>query len=242
MRRTTTWQLVRVDVSGLAPLVAGLEQAFDVLNGGMSAAVNRVTESVREQTVETIVSQVNLDRGYVDGKVEVGRFATADKPSAEIEIQDDPVFLSRYGARQGTQSNVWTPAMYAAKFGSLDAKVRPRSGAPRMPWTDRTGDPKRGISPGQKADGIYARIGRSKPETHFRHVFTAGALSGKTQAGRVGTFSHVQGSDRLKPVYGPTPYQAAKGVWRDAEEAIKDQLGTEITNEVEARIIKAITE
>jgi hypothetical protein len=241
--RVTSWQVVTIDISGLEALASGLDNVYDVVRGGATNAVNRVVDSVREQTVDTIVSQVSLDRSYVDGKVEVSRYASESETSAMIEIQDDPVFLTRFGTTQATRSNVWTPAMYAAKFGSLETKRPPRPGAKPLPWTPRTGDASRGIAPGSKADGLKVRIGRNSGETHFRHVFTAGARSGNRQDGRIGTFSHVgPGESRIKGVYGPSPYQAAKGVWRDAEDAIRDQLGTEVLTEVETRIKKALSE
>lgn len=234
--------VISVDTTELLTLAADLGNAAEVFGRGASTAVNRVADAARTETVFQISSQVNLEKPYVDGKVELATKATVQKPQAMLEISDEPVSLSRFGAQQQTKSNVWTAAKYAATFGSLAAPVHLPSGKTAQ-WIPRRGDSSRGIQQGQKAAGIRLRVSNGmsgKGNQLMNHLFLMPTLSGKTHAGKWGAFVHMRGSEKIKHLYGPSPYQVARGVWRDMEKELTNTLQSEVMTETTNEIDKAL--
>jgi len=232
---------LKVDVSEIERLAADIEDAFDTLGPVIADSVNRISAAVYRDSVDKIVSQINLAEGYVEDKVELVLEATAEKPVAILEVSDEPVFLNRFlGARQKTQSNVWTEAKFAAKLGesaktNLNAK-NPNAKPFIRGWIERTGDPLRGIAKGQKGAGMAMTISNAKGETHFNRLFLRPILSGKSFAGNIGTFMREKATGELKARYGPSPYQVVKGVWRDGEEEILDALSEAVLTDAENAI------
>lgn len=237
---------IRIGMAEVEKLAGDLKNAFEVIGVSASGAVNRVAESVRKESVRGIISQVNLTEAYVDGKFAIEREATPDKPQAVISVSDEAIFLTRFNARQDSIANVWTPAKYAATFGSLAAPawLPPGKSGKRKSaqWIPRRGDPNRGIAQGHKDYGMTVNIHPTHGAIKLRHAYLGGARDGKEFKGRFETFSHVsKGSQLVKPLYGPSAYQVVKGVWRDEEGNIFDMLSAEVGNDVMAGITKALT-
>lgn len=238
--------LVKFDVTDLTQAAASVGASFEALGETVAEAVNAVAKVVREDSVKKIVSQVALPESYADGKASVKREATPAKPEAVIAVVDEPVFLNRFWHYQKTKSNVWTPSMYAAKFGSLNARYNINASNPgakpfRPPWIERTGNTLAGIPAGRKPDGMKATISKRYGPTDFRHVFYMKIRSGTKMAGRVGVFQReAKGSDKLEPFYGPSPYQVVKGVWDDSAQGYADILSESVTAAAEAAIKEAI--
>lgn len=227
---------ISVDLSEAEKLAADIRAAETTIGTAAAASLNRITEQVRTDSVRQIVSQVNLQPNYVDGKVEITQAATPAKAQSVISVADEPIFLTNYGAKQKQTANVWTQGKYQKYFGSTFALHRLPNSGKLAPWIPRTGDAKRGISLGQKAAGISATIHVGKTVT-LRHVFMTEILSGKVFAGRWGSFQHTgKGQDTYKPLYGPSAYQVVRGVWRDSEADIVNLMDTEIVSDVIAGI------
>lgn len=235
---------IQVDVADLVEVSDELNNAADLMKAGAARAVNTVAAEAREDTVREITSQINLRRNYVDSKVEFTTDATPERPQATIEIGDEAVLLSEFGVEQKTISNVWDEAKYREKFGSLSAPARLPNGK-KAPWIPRTGDQLRGIPKGQKQNGLRIQIG-TKGADNFDHVFLRPILSGlkvfggQGLNGRMGAFSRPKGGGKPSAKYGPSPYQAAKGVWRDAEPHIADRLEEEVTKNVTEEFTKEL--
>lgn len=221
---------VVVNTAEVAKLVGELNNAADILYSGTAAAVNRVAETVREDTVRNIVSQINLPMQNVDAAVAIVQRANAARMSAKLEIADAPHFVSTFPHRQRAAANFWTPAKYAATFGTLAAPVRLPSGKLAQ-WVPRTGDKIVGLPAGTKKAGLSVSIHPGKT-SKWDHTFVMPVRSGKVMAGRVGSFSHPRGGGKPRAKYGPSEYQAANGVWRDGEDKIAELLGAEIFNEI----------
>jgi hypothetical protein len=231
--------VITVDTKELLSLASDLNNAADVLGKGASQAVNRVAAQARKDTVLQITSQLNLERGTVDTAVAVIQSATVSKPQAVLEIADEVHFLSSFNGAQKTQSNVWDAAKYIEKFGGLNAKRRLPNGK-YGPWIPRKGDSLRAIRAGAKAAGISAQVSTRGGRKDFRHVFTQPVLSGKAMKGRWGSFYHPKGGGKAQAIYGPSEYQAAKGVWRDMEKELAEQLETEVMAETTNEIDRAL--
>lgn len=237
--------LLSVNAADLAPLVADLANAADLIKTGAAKAVNVVATETRAETAREITSQINLSSRYVDAKVEFRQDATPERPQAVIEIADEPVMLSNFGAEQMTVSNVWDESKYAAKFGSLHATARLPNGV-EAPWIPRTGDSTRGIQKGQKQAGLRIRVSASGGGSEFKHLFLQpiksglSVFGGQGLNGRMGTFSRPKGGGKPTAKYGPSPYQAAGSVWRDAEAHIADRLEMEVATLVSFEFSKEI--
>lgn len=231
--------VISVDTTDLLQLAADLSNAAEIFGKGSSEAVNRVAAQARKDTVLQITSQLALQPAAVDAVVVIIQTATASKPQAIIEIADEAHFLSSFNGVQESQANVWTPSKYAAAFGTLAAPVRLPNGRMAQ-WIPRKGDPLRGIAAGSKAAGISAHVKTSGGRKDFRHVFTQPVRSGKAMAGRWGSFVHPKGGGKARAIYGPSEYQAAKGVWRDMEKELTDSLEAEVITETTNEIDKAL--
>lgn len=230
---------IKVDTSALVSLVSDLSNAADVLGKGASQAVNRVATQARKETVLQITSQLNLERGAVDTAVAIIQSATGSKPQAVLEIVDEAHFLSSFNGKQLSKANFWNEAKYASKFGSLNAQAVLPNGR-RAPWVPRKGDSLRAIAAGSKAAGISAHVSTAGSRRDFRHVFVQPVLSGKAMKGRWGSFYHPKGGGKAWGIYGPSEYQAAKGVWRDMEKELAEQLEFEVMAETTDEIDKAL--
>lgn len=230
---------ITVDVSQVQQLALDLGDAAEVINTATAKAVNRAAISVRKHSVERVVSQVALAPAYVDQKTVITRDAAPSRLTATLEVADQPVFLYRYGAQQVSIANVWNEARYAAAFGGLDARVRPKAKAPYLPWTPRTGDALRGIPGGQKAGGVTVGVKRSNGRALLSHVYTL-PLRGGEAAGRWGTFSRPKGGGKSKGMYGPSVYQVVKGVWSVETDTIVEMLGTSVLTDVAFDITKEL--
>ena len=231
--------VISVDTTELLTLAAELGNAAEVFGKGSSTALNRVAEKARKDTVLQITSQLMLTRADVETSVVLAQTATVSKPQAVLEIADEVHFLSSYNGVQKTQSNVWDEGKYIEKFGGLDAK-RSLPNGKFGPWIPRKGDSLRAIRVGAKAAGISAHVSTRGGRKDFRHVFITPVLSGKVMKGRWGSFYHPKGGGKQKAIYGPSEYQAAKGVWRDMEKELTDTLQAEVMTETTNEIDKAL--
>ena len=220
---------IKVDVGEVKQLALDLADANEVITAAAARGVNAAASDVRKHSVQRVINQVRLQKSYVDERVEITRSAQPSRPIASIEVKDQPVFLFQYAMSQRTQSNVWTAASYAAKFGSLDALVRPKPGAPKMPWTPRRGDPLRAIPAGSKAAGVSGGV---KTQQTLRHVFTMPILSGKSFAGRWGSFERDKTTGKIGGLYGPSVYQVMRGTWAEDTGTILDYLNKSVLDEV----------
>lgn len=234
--------LIKVDVSDLFGLAAELVNAASVINAGAARAVNLVATETRLETVKRITSQVNLKPAYVESKLTVTQDATAERPTAIIEAPVDGVFINRYDGQQLSIANVWTPAMYAAKFGSLDAEVRPNNKAPKMPWTPRTGDNSTGrsIPAGRKAAGISVSIRAGGGVKSISYAFLMPLRAGKQLGSGIGAFKRPKGGGKAKAIKSLSVDQMSKIVWRQDADKITKSLGDKVLAEVTADITKEL--
>ena len=234
--------LIKVDVSELFDLAAELVNAADVINAGAARAVNLVATETRLETVKRITSQVNLKPAYVESKLKVSQDATAERTTAIIEAPVDGVFVNRYDGKQLSQANVWTAAMYAEKFGSLETLRRPNPKADKMPWTPRTGDNYRGrgIAPGRKSMGIGVSIRAGGGVKSISYAFLLPLKRGKELGSGIGAFKRPKGGGKAEAIKSLSVDQMSKIVWRQDADKITKSLGDKVLEEVTADITKEL--
>lgn len=225
---------ISVDTSQLTALAADLSNAADAIGIGAARAVNAVATTVRKDSVQRVISSVNLKESYVDQKITIARDATPQSPKAVIEAPIRGVLLTNFDARQQSVANFWTPAMYAEAFGSLQVLKRPNPKAGRMPWTPRTGDALRGIAPGKKQDGIRAGVSPGG-DAHFKPVFF---ITGKN--GAKVTMERPKTGGKAHAMYGPSVDQVVKNVWKADESEIATKLGDAVLASVTEEIDKEL--
>lgn len=239
-RTSRTSIAIQVDTSDLIALARDVEDATGVITIGAARGLNAVAERTRETSVRQVVSQVHLTEQYVDPRVELrdADRATPNDLRAVIRAPVRGTRLDRYSTtRQVTQSNVWTKAKFDAQFGGR--WVSPRPGLPRMPWKERTGDPLRGIPAGQKPAGIFANVSRGKGGGVISGAFIVKFKAGKS-ADAGGPAVVLRKNGKITPAYGPSVDQVVKGVWRDIEQDVAEELQTTIAAEVAAEVDKAL--
>lgn len=206
------------------------------LAAGTLRGLNKVSERVRDKTVQDVTGQVNLPFSYVDSRVSLKKPATNDDPKAVISAPFRETLLTRFGAAQRTKPDAWTLSKYSAKFGAWNAKVRPAPGAPFMIWTTRTGSATRGIAPGQKAAGVAVAIRAGSTVKTLRHAFMMPLVGGNGS----GVFVTPRSGGKPKARYGPSVYQIAQRTWRDGTDKIADQMREEIGTEISTEVDKVL--
>jgi len=231
---------LKVGVDLVEQFAGDLSRTTGNIQSAVARGVNVVAAAVRTESVAKVVSRVNFKPSYVDPKVTVGQEATPELPRAVIEAPIRGTLITNFGAQQQSMANVWTPAMYAAKFGSLNTNTRPNAKAPRMPWTPRTGDPLRAIAPGAKQAGISATIHAGNGASRFAHVFFIPAAQKGQDGSKWVTMTRPKGGGKAHAKYGPSVDQVVKGVWTDDEAEISTRLGDTVLAEVSDEITKGL--
>lgn len=229
--------VIKVDTDFVGELAEQLANTHGNIAAGVARGVNAAAAVVREDSVSQVVSQVNLTKTYVDPKLTVAQNATPEKPVAVLSVPTRGLSLANFDATQQSVANVWTEAMFAEKFGSTKANVRPNPKAPSMPWTPRKGDPLRKIQSGKKQAGITVRIKTAGGTAAMPHVFL---MPMRGQNGKFGVFGRPKGGGKAKAKYGPSVDQVLKGVWRADEQTIAEKLGDSVMSEVSNEITKGL--
>lgn len=229
--------VIKVDTDFVGELAEQLANTHGNIAAGVARGVNAAAAVVREDSVSQVVSQVNLTKTYVDPKLTVAQNATPEKPVAVLSVPTRGLSLANFDATQQSVANVWTEAMFAEKFGSTKANVRPNPRAPSMPWTPRKGDPLRKIQSGKKQAGITVRIKTAGGTAVMPHVFL---MPMRGQNGKFGVFGRPKGGGKAKAKYGPSVDQVLKGVWRDDEQTIAEKLGDSVMSELSNEITKGL--
>ena len=184
-------------------------------------AVNVVSLTVREKSIDQTHAELNLTRDYIEARIarDEAKGATA---RARVTSQVSGATLQRFGAQQDVAPVNWSNSRIEAlghKFGKWPG------------WTRRTGDASRGIDEDDKAAGISVDVNRKGAKT----IRTAFTIPLKNNNG-LGVFQRPAGGGDAKHLYGPSVYQVFRRYIKTNEQAIADTLRDEFIGRLDTKI------
>lgn len=202
----------KVDVSEIEGFAQRLDK-FDAQALGplIVSTLNHVVDRAYVLSRERMRLGINLTDAYLQRRMEV-RYASAAKPRAEIATHYGGLGLSHFGPRQVPQAAV-----------SPIRKLR--------------GDAGRGIPRGQKQGGVSVEVARGgRRPIRLPGVFTAPGI--RDTEGNPFIFQRVggrtrSGKDRLRRLFGPSPYQLFKFQLPHLEEPVTDDLRETLVAELD---------
>lgn len=182
-------------------------------------AVNVVSLTVREKSIDQTHAELNLSRDYIEARIARAE-AKGATARARITSEVQGATLQRFGAQQEVAPVNWSNSRIEAlghKFGKWPG------------WTRRTGDASRGIGEGDKAAGVSVDVNRKGAKT-ITSAFTMPLKNGNG----VGVFRREGG--KVKHLYGPSVYQVFRRYIKTNEQAIADTLRDEFVGRLDTKI------
>ena len=182
-------------------------------------AVNVVSLTVREKSIDQTHAELNLTRDYIEARIARAE-AKGTTARARITSEVRGATLQRFGAQQGIAPVNWSNSRIEAlghKFGKWPG------------WTRRTGDASRGIDEDDKAAGISVDVNRKGAKT-ITSAFTMPLKNGNG----AGVFRREGG--KLKHLYGPSVYQVFRRYISTNEQAIADTLRDEFIGRLDTKL------
>jgi hypothetical protein len=191
------------------------------------AAVNTVAASAYDLARQHMLANINLTDTYVQSQMRVDQATDPRQPQATItalRATARGTTLTTYGAQVAVKPVNWTNQRIAAlghKFG-------------RWPgWTRRTGDAKRRIAEDQKAAGFDVAVTRAG-SAHFGNAFVIPVR------GRLLTVERARGSEKVKALYGPAPWQLFRATIPIIAGAVQDDLFKQVSVEIDKLVNQAL--
>lgn len=182
-------------------------------------AVNVVSLTVREKSIDQTHAELNLSRDYIEARIARAE-AKGATARARITSEVRGATLQRFGAQQEVAPVNWSNSRIEAlghKFGKWPG------------WTRRTGDASRGIDEDDKAAGISVDVNRKGAKT-ITSAFTMPLKNGNG----IGAFRREGG--KVKHLYGPSVYQVFRRYITTNEQAIADTLRDEFVGRLDTKI------
>lgn len=193
-------------------------------------AVNQVAERAFDTARTMMIQNINLTEGYITSQMNVRLASDPRDPKATITANRRGVrgtTLSSYGAAIALADVNWKNEEIIArghKFG-------------RWPgWTERKGDPSRGIQANMKAAGFTVsvkrgearRFQRSASGNHYSFLIPIGGrlMPVTRQKG-------ARGKGAMKVLRGPSPWQLFRSVIPSLNPLVYEDLTTELMLQVD---------
>ena len=182
-------------------------------------AVNVVSLTVREKSIDQTHAELNLSRDYIEARIARAE-AKGATARALVTSKVRGATLQRFGAQQEVAPVNWSNSRIEAlghKFGKWPG------------WTYRKGDASRGIAEDKKAAGVSVDVNRKGAKT-ITSAFTMPLKNGNG----TGTFRREGG--KVKHLYGPSVYQVFRRYITTNEQAIADTLRDEFVGRLDTKI------
>lgn len=182
-------------------------------------AVNVVSLTVREKSIDQTHAELNLSRDYIETRIARAE-AKGTTARARITSEVRGATLQRFGAQQEVAPVNWSNSRIEAlghKFGKWPG------------WTYRKGDASRGIAEDKKAAGVSVDVNRKGAKT----ITSAFTMPLKNSNG-TGVFRREGG--KVKHLYGPSVYQVFRRYITTNEQAIADTLRDEFVGRLDTKI------
>ena len=182
-------------------------------------AVNVVSLTVREKSIDQTHAELNLSRDYIEARIARAE-AKGTTARARITSEVRGATLQRFGAQQEVAPVNWSNSRIKAlghEFGKWPG------------WTYRKGDASRGIAEDKKAAGVSVDVNRKGAKT----ITSAFTMPLKNSNG-TGVFRREGGE--VKHLYGPSVYQVFRRYISTNEQAIADTLRDEFVGRLDTKI------
>lgn len=182
-------------------------------------AVNVVSITVREKSINQTHAELNLSRDYIEARIARAE-AKGATARARITSEVRGATLQRFGAQQEVAPVNWSNSRIEAlghEFGKWPG------------WTYRKGDASRGIAEDKKAAGVSVDVNRKGAKT----ITSAFTMPLKNSNG-TGVFRREGGE--VKHLYGPSVYQVFRRYITTNEQAIADTLRDEFVGRLDTKI------
>lgn len=182
-------------------------------------AVNVVSLTVREKSIDQTHAELNLSRDYIEARIARAE-AKGATARARITSEVRGATLQRFGAQQEVAPVNWSNSRIEAlghEFGKWPG------------WTYRKGDASRGIAEDKKAAGVSVDVNRKGAKT----ITSAFTMPLKNSNG-TGVFRREGGE--VKHLYGPSVYQVFRRYITTNEQAIADTLRDEFVGRLDTKI------
>jgi hypothetical protein len=217
---------INLDVSKLDDVIAALARMDQTELVGLTVgSVNKVATAVHKRNIERISSGINLSQAYLQDNLKLTLASEGQAlPRATVTSPVRNVTLARFDARQHSKPVKWSNE----RIISLGKKFSKWRG-----WTQRTGDPLRGIDPDYKADGMDVTVTRGKTPD----INSAFLVPLKNGGGRMGVFQWRNGG--MKHLYGPAVYQMFRNHVIENADQIQEELFTTVRDQVDLTIREA---
>ena len=182
-------------------------------------AVNVVSLTVREKSIDQTHAELNLSRDYIEARIARAE-AKGATARARVTSEVSGATLQRFGAQQEVAPVNWSNSRIKAlghEFGKWPG------------WTYRKGDASRGIAEDKKAAGFTVDVNRKGAKT----ITSAFTMPLKNSNG-TGVFRREGGE--VKHLYGPSVYQVFRRYITTNEQAIADTLRDEFVGRLDTKI------
>ena len=182
-------------------------------------AVNVVSLTVREKSIDQTHAELNLSRDYIEARIARAE-AKGATARARVTSEVRGATLQRFGAQQEVAPVNWSNSRIEAlghEFGKWPG------------WTYRKGDASRGIAEDKKAAGFTVDVNRKGAKT----ITSAFTMPLKNSNG-TGVFRREGGE--VKHLYGPSVYQVFRRYITTNEQAIADTLRDEFVGRLDTKI------
>ena len=182
-------------------------------------AVNVVSLTVREKSIDQTHAELNLSRDYIEARIARAE-AKGATARARITSEVRGATLQRFGAQQEVAPVNWSNSRIEAlghEFGKWPG------------WTYRKGDASRGVAEDKKAAGVSVDVNRKGAKT----ITSAFTMPLKNSNG-TGVFRREGGE--VKHLYGPSVYQVFRRYITTNEQAIADTLRDEFVGRLDTKI------
>lgn len=223
---------VEIDVRKIKTLADRLTGISGDEFGRMAmTVVNRVADETYDLSVRRMLNGINLTEQYVEERMVVVKAKNPGNVKAEIVGLGGKKYttiLARYDGRQTVQSVNWSNERILA----MGKKFGPWPG-----WTRRKGDALRGIPSGLKSAGTTVEVTRGNRRSLDKTFFMP--LRG---GNGLGIFQRTgDGKKDYKHLYGPSVYQLFRYTANTILEDVAANLETQIADEAERLLQKALT-
>lgn len=206
----------------------------DRLGKAVVRSLNEVSAKLYDTARKRMIENINLTDDYLQSHMEV-------RPATESNLK---ATVTAFGGRgRGTPASRYPNSQLVQDVNWSNERIKSmgRKFGKWPGWTERKGDPSRGISANRKSAGVKVDVRKSGTARSFEHGFLMPLRAGKATGGNgQGLFVRSK-SGEMRHVYGPAVYQLFRHVSVGLEQEVDDDLRESIIRNIDAEVEKAFS-